>query len=87
MYWPLSTTAAANLATPFLVVILAYLILKELATLKIVIFLILTLAGACMIIFNSTVSAADNARIVALGSASLLAYLVLFGIPFIHALG
>ena len=81
MYWPLSTQAAASLASPFLVVILAWLFLRELATLQTVFFLSLTLTGACMIVFNSSANAEDNARIVALGSASLIAYLVLFGLP------
>ena len=83
MYWPLTTQAAAALAAPFLVVVLAYLILREIATMRIVFFLALTLTGACMIIFNSTVDAKDKARVAELGSASLLAYLVLFGIPLI----
>ena len=81
MYWPLSTQAAASLASPFLVVILAYLILREVATVQTVFFLSLTLAGACMIVFNASANAEDNARIAALGSASVLAYIVLFGLP------
>ena len=86
MYWPLSTQAAASLAAPFLVVILAYLILRELTTAQTVLFLTITVIGACMIIFNSTANSEDNARIVELGSASFLAYLVLFGLPLMQAL-
>ena len=87
MYWPLTTASAARLAIPFMTFILACVILQEFAQPRVLIYTVLIVSFASMIIFNTESSDLDNTRIEALGSASIVAYLVLFGEPMIVACG
>ena len=63
MYWPLVTQAAARLSAPFMAFILACLVLQEFANLRTIFYLMLTVTGAAMIVFNSEASDEDSARI------------------------
>ena len=87
MWWPLSTVAAASLATPFMVMILACLFLKEYATFEQIGFLIITLVGATVMVFYTPDNEEESARKDALGSASFLAYISLFLFAFCVAGG
>ena len=59
MYWPLTVTAAARLTTPFVVLVLSGIFLREYATTTTLLLLVLTLSGASMIVFGSPVSKED----------------------------
>ena len=87
MYWPLTTTAAARLFAPLMVIILSYFFLRESTNLRTVGFLAITLAGACLIIFNTPENLEEAARIATLGSASFIAYIILIGEPICMSIG
>ena len=87
MWWPLTTVASAGLARPFIVMILAAIILKEYVTYEQIGFLMMTLTGAMVMIFNSPIGENESVRIAALGSASYLAYVMLFVNPLCSAFG
>ena len=53
LYWPLTTIGAARLATPFIALVIAYLFLGEYSSLKQFVCLLITLAGASLIIQNA----------------------------------
>ena len=87
MFWPLTITAAARLTAPFVVLVLSSIFLREYASKTTLLLLVLTLSGASMIVFSSPISEEDYARIAALGSASFMAYVFLFGEPFLTGVG
>lgn len=87
MYWPLTVTASARLAAPVLTIMLACVFLREFATKLELLYLAITLSGAIMIVIYSPISEEDQVRMQALGSASFLAYVYLFGDPFGMAVG
>ena len=87
MWWPLTTVASAALLSPFMAMILSAIFLKEFATYEQVGFLLMTLIGAIVMIFYTPESEEESLRIAALGSASVLAYVLLFLNPFVGAAG
>lgn len=88
MFWPLSTTAAARLATPFLTCILACIFLREFATKGQLSYITLVLLSAMLIVLNTPPRTdSEQAKIASLGAASFLAYVYLFGEPLGMAVG
>lgn len=60
MYWPLTTTAAARLASPFLTLLLACIFLREFATKGQLLYISLVMGSAMLIVCNTPPRNADE---------------------------